>query len=408
MELLAPGGTLEKLKWAASFGADAVYFGAPFGSLRNFAGNLNLEEMAEGIAFLHRFGKRGYLTLNIYPFSGEYDKILHTAKQFDDMEGDGIIVSDLGVLREIRKLGLRTAFHVSTQANTTSWQAALAYGGLGAKRVNLARELSLDHIREILTRTKGKIETEVFIHGAVCFSVSGRCAISDYLTGFRSNRGECKHPCRWRYAVVEESRPGEYMPVHEDERGCYLFNSKDLALFEFVPALGRAGADAVKIEGRMKSIHYVASVVWLYRRILDGERFSPDEAFQLLSRVSSRGYSTGFMKGGIEDTDYDRTQSRSEGRATFVGHTTESATNDTSVVAVKNKMHAGETLEVLSPGQPLSTMTLPNPLPTTDGRMVEEANHSQSVELGVRLKPYTILRRIGSEHGATSSNSIGP
>ena len=397
LELLAPGGTLEKLKWAAVYGADAVYFGAPFGSLRNFAGNLSREEMAEGLAFLHRLGKRGYLALNIYPFSEEYDKILDVAQQFDEMGGDAVIVSDLGVLHQMRKLALNAALHVSTQANTTSWQAALAYKDLGARRVNLARELSLARIRHIREMTQGKIETEVFAHGAVCFSMSGRCAISDYLTGFGSNHGECKHPCRWRYALVEESRPGEYMPVFEDDRGCYLFNSKDLALVEFVPALEHAGVDALKIEGRMKSVHYVASVVWLYRQILDGKRFSPKTLRRLLDRVSNRGYSSGFMKGEIVDADYDRTRSRSEGAATFVGLTTETSADGTCVLAVKNKLHGGETLEVLSPAHPLFTVTLPKFLTTTDDRTIGEANNPQYLRLPFQLAPYTILRRVDGE-----------
>ena len=394
MELLAPGGTLEKLKWAAIYGADAVYFGAPFGSLRNFAGNLDRNDIAEGLTFLHDRRKKGYLALNIFPFSEEYDKILDTARQFDEVGGDAIIISDLGVLREIQRLGLKAALHISTQANTTSWQTVLAYKELGAKRVNLARELSLDRIRQIQRKANGKIETEVFVHGAVCFSLSGRCAISDYLAGCSSNHGECKHPCRWKYALVEESRPGEYMPVFEDDRGCYMFNSKDLALFEFLPALQAAGVDALKIEGRMKSVHYVASVVWLYRQILDGKKFSPGEVCRLLGRVSNRGYSTGFMKGQIADADYDRAQSRSKGTATFVGHTTEESTDGTCVVAIKNKLRAGETLEILSPGNDLSMITLPEQLITTDGDCVEESNHPQRIQLDLPLEPYTILRRV--------------
>ncbi|MBW2054852.1 MAG: U32 family peptidase, partial [Deltaproteobacteria bacterium] len=232
MELLAPAGNLEKLKWAVIYGADAVYFGTRFGSLRNFAGNFSFDDAEAGLGFLHANGKKGYATLNIYPFSNEYEEIINTAGTLDEMGVDAFIVSDLGVLMELKKLGLTAALHISTQANTTSFQTVLAYETLGAKRVNLARELSLEQIQQIQKQVRGKIETEVFINGAVCFSYSGRCAISDYLAGFRANRGECKHACRWKYSVVEETRPGQYMPVFEDERGLYLFNSKDLALFE--------------------------------------------------------------------------------------------------------------------------------------------------------------------------------
>jgi putative protease len=213
-------------------------------------------------------------------------------------------VADLGVLMELKKMDLKAAIHISTQANTISAQAVLAYKGLGAKRVNLARELSLERIKEIQKKIRGEICTEVFIHGAVCFSYSGRCAISDYLTGFRANRGECKHPCRWKYSLMEETRPGIYLPVFEDKRGLYLFNCRELALFEYVPALKEAGIDSIKIEGRMKSIHYIATTVSLYRQILDGKSFTHQQGMTELNRVPNRGYSEGFMKGDIGSGDY--------------------------------------------------------------------------------------------------------
>jgi U32 family peptidase len=239
-ELLAPAGTPEKLKWACAYGADAVYFGLEFGSLRSYAGNFTLDQAAEGLKYLHERGKKGYITLNIYPFSDEYDRLSQIAGAADDMGADGLIVADLGVLRMLKAMNLKAPLHISTQANTTSWQTVQAYADLGAARVNLARELSLDQVLEIQKNAAGSIEIEVFVHGAVCFSYSGRCAISDYLTGARANRGECKHPCRWKYFLVEEERPGQYMPVFEDERGLYLFNSKELALWEYAgPGSGR-------------------------------------------------------------------------------------------------------------------------------------------------------------------------
>jgi len=396
MELLAPAGNLEKLKWAAAYGADAVYFGTEFGSLRSFAENFSLDDAAAGLEFLHALGKRGYVTLNIYPFSDEYTRITETARTLDDMGVDAIIVSDMGVLMELKKLGLKAGIHISTQANTISYQAVLAYRDLGAKRVNLARELSLKQIEKIQEKTMGRIETEVFIHGAVCFSYSGRCAISDYLSGHGANRGECKHPCRWKYALVEETRPGQYMPVFEDKRGTYLFNSKDIALFEYVPALKDAGVDSIKIEGRMKSIHYIASVVWFYRQVLDGRRFSFKEGFELLNRISNRGYSYGFMKGAINSDDFDVMRSGSQGESTFVGNTTEDKIGGIRIVEVRNKIYAGEQLEVLTPGGSLSMITLPEPLKTTDGRYVDIANNPQFILLdqAPELKPFTILRRV--------------
>ncbi len=396
MELLAPAGNLEKLKWAAAYGADAVYFGTKFGSLRSFAGNFSFDDAAAGLEFLHAQGKRGYVALNIYPFSDEYERITETAHILDDMGVDAVIVSDMGVLMELKKLGLKAGIHVSTQANTTSYQTVLAYRDLGAKRVNLARELSLEQIEKIQRKTKGQIETEVFIHGAVCFSYSGRCAISDYLTGHGANRGECKHPCRWKYALVEETRPGQYMPVFEDKRGAYLFNSKDVALFEFVPALQDAGVDSIKIEGRMKSVHYIASVIWFYRQVLDGRRFLPEEGFKLLNRISNRGYSLGFIKGGINNDDYDVKRSGSQGESTFVGNTTEEQIGGMRVLEVRNKIYAGEQLEVLSPDGSLLMTTMPKPLKTTDGRHVDFVNNPQFIllEQDIKFKPYTILRRV--------------
>jgi putative protease len=272
----------------------------------------------------------------------------------------------------------------------------LAYKTLGAKRVNLARELSLQQIQQIQKHVRGKIETEVFINGAVCFSYSGRCAISDYLAGFQANRGECKHACRWKYAVVEETRPGQYMPVFEDERGLYLFNSKELALFEFVPALKQAGVDSIKIEGRMKSIHYIATVVSFYRQVLDGREFSWAQGLEFLNRVPNRGYSTGFMKGEINRTDYQREISTSPSTSVFVGNVLEEKSQGKCVLEIRNKIHAGEELETLSPDGSLSIITLPSPLITTDNQHVEFANNSQFVLLEQDLKAYTILRRVGT------------
>ena len=395
MELLAPAGNLEKLKWAAVYGADAVYFGTEFGSLRSFAGNFSFEDADKGLSFLHARGKRGYVTLNIYPFSNEVDSLRKTAVTLDEMGVDALIVSDLGLLMELKKMDLRAALHISTQANTMNYQTVLAYGELGAKRVNLARELSFEQIREIQKATNGLVETETFIHGAVCFSYSGRCAISDYLAGFRANRGECKHPCRWKYALVEETRPGQYMPVFEDERGLYLFNSKELALFEFVADLQKAGVDSIKIEGRMKSIHYIATVVSFYRQILDGKEFSREQSLELLTRIPNRGYSTGFMKGKIDDSDYSRESSTSQSESVFLGNVTEETMEGKQVVRVRNSIAGGEELEVLSPNGNLATVKMPELLTTSLGRQVKFANNSQSIVLHIPLHPYAILRRVG-------------
>ncbi|MFC1494668.1 U32 family peptidase [Thermodesulfobacteriota bacterium] len=395
MELLAPAGNLEKLKWAVTYGADAVYFGTEFGSLRSFAGNFNMDDVSEGIDYLHKRGKKGYVTLNIYPFSDEFTKITDTAKLLDETGVDAFIVADIGVLRELKKLGLRAKLFISTQANTTSYQASLAYSELGASRVILARELSIEKIKEITEKTKGIIETEVFIHGAVCFSYSGRCAISDYLTGYRANRGECKHPCRWKYSLVEEQRPGVYIPVFEDGRGLYLFNSSDTALFEYLPELIKAGVESVKIEGRMKSVHYLATVVSFYRQLLDGKSFSREQSLDLLGRASNRGLSTGFIKGYIDENDYKREKSGSYSESVFVGTIIEGKVNNQTVIEVRNKFYAGEMLEILNTDGSLTTLKMSSPLLTKEGEKVDYANHSQFVLIDRDLPPYTILRRVG-------------
>ncbi len=393
MELLAPAGNLEKLKWAVVYGADAVYFGCEFGSLRSFAGNFSFDDAKAGLDYLHAHNKKGYVTLNIYPYSDEFDKLLETAKTLDGYGADAFIVADLGVLSQLKQLGLNADLHISTQANTTNYQAALAYKELGAKRVNLARELSLEKVRDIQKNINVEIETEIFVHGAVCFSYSGRCAISDYLTGYKANRGQCKHPCRWKYALVEETRPGEYMPVFEDDRGLYLFNSKELALFEYVPALKEAGVTSIKIEGRMKSIHYIASVVSFYRRMLDGQEFTADKAFELLNRVSNRGYSQGFMKGGVGPDDYSIDESLSTSETIFVANVTEETQDGKCVLEIRNKIHAGDSLETLSPDGSIGTITMADPLELSNGEAADFANNSQFVLLDAPLQPYTILRR---------------
>ncbi|MDD5135063.1 MAG: U32 family peptidase [Phycisphaerae bacterium] len=394
-ELLAPAGTYEKLIWAVQYGADAVYFGSEFGSLRAYAGNLSLDEADKGLKYLHQNGKKGYVTLNIYPFSDEYAGLIELAGKLNDMAADAFIVSDLGLVFELKKAGIKTPIHISTQASTTSSQTVLAYKELGASRVNLARELSLEQIKQICKDIAGKnIEVETFVHGAVCFSYSGRCAISDYLTGRRANRGECTHSCRWNYSVVEESRPDEFFPVFEDDRGQYLFNSKDLALFEFVEPLSQAGVASFKIEGRMKSVHYIASIVSLYRQLLDGKKISGEECLKLLGRVKNRGYSAGFMKGAIEPADYSREKSLSNSGAIFVGDITDEKIDAGCICHTRNKIYAGDKLEVLTPNGNISEIVLPKPLKTAEGQECEFVNNPQEIILPQSLPAFSVLRKI--------------
>jgi putative protease len=394
MELLAPAGTLEKMRWAARYGADAVYFGTHFGSLRSYAGNFSLEDAEQGLRELHALGKQGFVTLNIYPYSEEFERLQNLAGQLDDVGVDAVIVADLGVFLALRKMGLRARLHISTQAHTTSWQTVLAYAELGAHRVNLARELSLPQIQAIQQAVAGRVETEVFIHGAVCFSHSGRCSISDYLTGHGGNRGECKQPCRWKYTLVEEKRPGQYIDYFEDERGSYLFNPRELALFEFVPALQEASVASVKLEGRMKSIHYIAQVVSFYRQVLDGRRVSWDEGMALLNRLPNRGYSTGFMKGEVTAGDHAFDAPCSSGESVFVGNVLEEKIDGFSVLEVRNRISGGDELELLTPDGTLGSYTMPAQMKTREGELRDVVNNSQLVLLEQELPAYALLRRI--------------
>ncbi len=399
-ELLAPAGTLEKLRFAVRFGADAVYFGLKEFSLRNYAGNFSVADAEAGLALLHDRGKKGYAALNIYPFSEEYDGLLARAETLDRLGVDGLIVSDLGLLDLLRKRGIRAPIHISTQANVVSPQTAAVLKRLGASRVNLARELSLEQVARFQEAVEPiGLETEVFIHGAVCLSTSGRCAISDYLTGRRANRGECTHPCRWRYHLVEEKRPGEYLPVFEDDRGLYLFNCKDLALFPYVSRLAALGVTSFKIEGRMKSIHYLASVVSLYRRLIDGETMAADEVLRLLSRVKNRGYSQGFAKGAIGPDDYRLDRSEPAAHAVFLGEIVEETDRGRAIMNLRNKVHAGETVEVLKTDGAVETLTLPAPLVDIEGEPLKSASHGRRLVLPKLLPPYSVIRRVAAAGG---------
>jgi U32 family peptidase len=322
---------------------------------------------------------------------------IKTAHELEECKADAFIVSDIGVLNELKKAGIKTDLHISTQANTVSYQAVNAYHEMGAKRINLARELSFEKIIEITEKKYSAVEVEVFIHGAVCFSFSGRCAISDWLTGRKANRGECTHPCRWKYSVVEEKRPGIFMDVGEDDRGSYLFNPKELALFEYMKPLADAGVSSFKIEGRMKSIHYIASTVSLYKRILKGENISEDEIFKLLNRIKNRGYSSGFMKGNITPDDYQLEGDGSNSQSDFVANITDEKKDGSFVVEVRNRLFAGETLEILEPSGSTGEIKMPEIFHFTDGTKDVVAHHSKKILLKGNFDPYTIFRRVENE-----------
>lgn len=300
-ELLAPAGDLEKLKAAVLYGADAVYLGGRHFGLRAGAGNFGEEEMAEGVRFAHAEGARVYVTVNIFAHNRDLETLPGYLESIRAAGVDGVIVSDPGVVELVKRLHPDLPIHLSTQANTTNWAAARFWEEQGVARIVLARELSLDEIKEI--RERVGVELEIFVHGAMCIAYSGRCLLSNYLTGRDANRGDCAQSCRWRYALMEEKRPGEYLAVEEDGRGTYILGSRDLCLIEYIPELVRAGVDSFKIEGRMKSVNYVAGVVKAYREALDAylrdpENYRFDPAWlEEISKVSHRRYTTGFLFG---------------------------------------------------------------------------------------------------------------
>ncbi len=391
-ELLAPAGSLQAMHWAAAYGADAVYFGLPNFSLRNFAVNFTPDDAANGLKMLHSLGKAGFATLNIYPFDDEYTALRVAAGNLADMGVDGFIAADIGVIAMLHREFPQIPIHISTQANTVSASAAMVYRDLGATRVNLARELSYEQVKSINEQLDEKIETEVFIHGSVCFSYSGRCAISDYLAGRRANRGQCTQSCRWQYHLVEEKRPGEYIPVFEDDRGLYLFNTKDLALYNYINSLANCGVTALKIEGRMKNTHYLAQIVSLYRQLIDGVEI-PEETIQtLISRVSNRGYTEGFMKGPVTPDDYQWEFGGYQATSVLIAQSTEETINGQRVFEVKNSLYPNEELELLTPGNPVKKYTTPT-LTTIQGENIPVAQNHHRILLD-DMPAFAILRRV--------------
>ena len=351
-ELLAPAGGMPQLKAALRFGADAVYGALPAFGLRAYAGNFTWEELAQALALTHSLGKKFYLTLNILPYEDELPAFLSTARRAWDMGVDAALVSDLGAFLALRQEAPGLKIHISTQANTLNGETARFYFAQGAERVVLARELSLDRIRALKQAVPEGLALEAFVHGAMCMSYSGRCMLSDFLTGRGGNRGACAQPCRWEYALVEKKRPGEYWPIDEDSRGTYLLSAYDLNMLSHLPELIGAGIDSLKIEGRMKTEYYVATVVGAYRRGLDALSQS-EEAYRALlpqlegelRKASHRAFNTGFYFGPPAPMGGAAGFSQ---EMEYVGQV-ESWQEGEAVVRLKNRFYVGDTLELLCP-----------------------------------------------------------
>ncbi len=352
VELLAPAGNMEKFKTAVYYGADAVYLGGKMFNLRAGSTNFSDKEMIETVNYAHNLGKKVHVTLNIIPHNDELSLLPDYIKFLERLKVDAVLVSDLGVF-QIVKENSNIPIHVSTQASNTNWLSVKMWRDLGAKRVVLAREISLKDIKEIREKVPD-IELEIFVHGAMCMSISGRCLLSNYMTGRDANRGDCAQACRWKYAVVEEKRPGEYMPVFEDEHGTFIFSSKDLCTIEFIDKIIEAGVDSIKIEGRMKGIYYVANCVKTYRKALDsyysGNYTYNPKWLEELESVSHRKYTSGFYlkKTDTESQNYNERNSYSQTHQ-LVAKVEEKLSSNEYILSVRNKIEIGEKLEIITP-----------------------------------------------------------
>lgn len=403
-ELLAPAGNLEKLKTAIRYGADAVYIGGEEFSLRVAADNFTKEEIAEGVKFAHERGAKVYLTANVIPHNSDIDDYADFLSSVKDTGIDAVILSDLGMFTLTREVAPELDIHVSTQANNVNYKSAEMWYKMGAKRVILAREMSLDEIHEIRERTPKDLEIETFVHGAMCISYSGRCLLSNYMTGRDSNQGQCAHPCRWKYFLMEEQRPGEYMPVFENERGTFIYNSKDLCMLPYIDKVIEAGICSLKIEGRVKSEFYVATVVKAYRQAIDNYFAAKDSGSEYefdtrlmdeVKKVSHRDYTTGFYFGKPGGSEQHYESSSYIRNYDMVG-VVKSYNKETKMAEVvqKNRFFKGNKIEFLRPygdfyEQVIDCMTDEN------GCEIEVANHPQStifVKCDIELEPDTFMR----------------
>ncbi|MBP3895197.1 MAG: U32 family peptidase [Mogibacterium sp.] len=383
LELLAPAGDLEKLKTAIDYGADAVYFGGEMFSLRAGAGNLSISEISEAMDYIHERDKKGYLTINIYAHNEDIEPLRDYIRRIKEIPIDAFIVSDPGVIALIKEQIPDAEIHLSTQANTTNYVTANFWASQGVRRIVAAREMSLAELRKMSEALPDGTDVEAFVHGAMCISYSGRCLLSNFMAGRDANKGACTHPCRWKYALVEEQRPGEYYPIEEDDRGSYIMNSRDLCMIDRIPDLADAGVTSLKIEGRMKSMYYVATVVSAYRAAIDEYLKNPDTYvynpahFDELCKASHREFTHGFYynKPTVKDQNYltsDYTRDYS-----FVGlvGTHDDATGLTNVEQ-RNKFSVGDTVEIFGPGTPYYEEVIEE-MYDEEGEAVESAPHPQ-------------------------------
>lgn len=395
-ELLSPAGNFEKLKMALAFGADAVYFGGKNFSMRSAADNFSRDEMKDAVQLAHSINKKAFITLNIIARNSDINEIIEELRFINEIKADAVIISDIGLISLAKKHAPGTRIHVSTQANILNKESALFFAELGVARLILARELSLNEIKEIRDVLPEKVEIEVFVHGSMCISYSGRCLLSNYMANRDGNRGECAQPCRWNYSLVEEKRPGEYYPILEDDRGSYVFNSKDLCMIEHIPELIEAGIDSFKIEGRMKSVFYTAMTTRSYRKAIDayymsgyGNAYDP-AWLEDLSKTSHRKYTTAFFFDNkpddaqiYETNTYIRTHS-------FVGKVIQyDKKNKVAEIMQRNPLFDGEIIEVIQPVLEDFTQKVKN-MTDSEGGQVLSTPHAQMIYYMKMDKPVEI------------------
>ena len=405
IELLVPASSLEVLKVAVIYGANAVYIGGEAFGLRAKAKNFSPEEMAEGIKFAHDHNCRVYVTANILAHNYDLDGVREYFRELNDMKPDrpdALIIADPAIFMIAKEVCPDIERHVSTQANNTNYGTYQFWRELGATRVVSARELSLQEIKEIRANIPDEMEIETFIHGAMCISYSGRCLLSNYFTGRDANTGACTHPCRWKYAVVEEKRPGEYLPVYENERGTYIFNSKDLCMIEHIPDLVDAGIDSYKIEGRMKTALYVATVARTYRKAIDDYLEDPkkyqanmDWYKEQIRSCTYRQFTTGFFYGKPSEEAQIYENNTYEKGYTYLGLVGKENENGLYRMEQRNKFSVGETIEVMKPNGDNVTVVV-KAMTDEDGTPIDSCPHSKQifyVDLGMKLDEFDILRR---------------
>ncbi|MBQ7751744.1 MAG: U32 family peptidase [Clostridia bacterium] len=388
-ELLAPGGSLEKLKTAILYGADAVYIGGEAYSLRVAADNFSVEDMKRGLEFAHKRGKKVYLTANIIPHNRDIADFERFITEIAPLGFDAVLISDPGMFEITRELAPNLPIHISTQANNVNYKSASFWYKQGAKRVVLAREMSFNEIKEIREKTPKELELEAFVHGAMCVSYSGRCLLSNYMTARDANQGACSHPCRWNYFLVEETRPNEYMPIYENERGSFIFNSKDLCMIEHIPEIIDSGITSLKLEGRVKTAYYVATVVKAYRdeidRFLDNPKkykFNPESMDELL-KVSHRPYSTGFYFGKPDENSQVYTSSSYIRDYDLIGIVTDfDAKTGIATVSQRNRFFKGDEIEVLRPGKPYFSQKIE----FMQNESGEDIDVARNAEMTVKIK----------------------